>query len=265
MKSQIPNVIKPLLYEYQQKLKNYFGDKVYGVYLYNSVALGGFDEKKSDIDFITVLNEEFEDKDIPLINEIHNDLINKYRHAARMEGMYLHKSKIGKLNSEIKPYLYFCNGKLQDYGYYDVNCVTWWTLKHNGIAVNSPGIDILNIDVDWNKLLKTMDYNLNEYWKEKLDEKDIFVQDEWVEFAVLTLCRIFYTLENKKIATKLQSVQYSLENVPQKYKLIIQEGIRLRGNYSNNSLYKTAGEREKALKVFIKYMINYCNENYDFY
>lgn len=263
MNNQIPNVIKPLLHEYQQKLKNIFGDKIYGIYLYNSVALGGFDEKKSDIDFVTVLNQEFEDKDIPLIKEIHSSLIKKYKHADKMEGMYLHKNKIGKLNSEIEPYLYFCDRELQNYGYYDMNYVTWWTLKHNGIAIDSPEIDTLDIDVNWNKLLETMDYNLNEYWKKKLDEKDIFLQDEWVEFAVLTLCRIFYTLENKSIVTKLQSVQFVLENIPQKYKMIIQEGIRIRENYSSDSLYKTAGEREKALRIFVNYVINYFNENFD--
>lgn len=43
------------------------------MYLYNSVALGGFDKDKSDIDFITILNKDFEDKDISIVTLIHND------------------------------------------------------------------------------------------------------------------------------------------------------------------------------------------------
>ena len=57
-----------------------------------------------------------------------------------MEGMYLTKDKIGKPNSKTKPYLYFCEEKLNSYGYYDMNYVTWWTLKYKGIPINSPNI-----------------------------------------------------------------------------------------------------------------------------
>ncbi|QSX05631.1 hypothetical protein JYG23_13305 [Sedimentibacter sp. zth1] len=112
MSEKIPYILKPLLYEYESNLKKYFGNKIFGVYLYNSV--------------------------------------------------------------------------------------TWWTLKYNGIPINSP-------NVKWDNIVETMNYNLNSYWKKKLYEKDIFLSDEWIEFAVLTLCRILYTLDNKSITTKIQS------------------------------------------------------------
>lgn len=135
MNEKIPKILGPLLYEYESNLKKYFGSKIFGVYLYNSVALGGFDKDKSDIDFITILNEEVEDKEISVIRRIHNELNNKFKYAKRMEGMYLTKDKIGKSNSKIEPYLYVCNEKLNSFGYYDINYVTWWTLKYNGIPI----------------------------------------------------------------------------------------------------------------------------------
>jgi len=149
MNIKIPYILKPLLFEYESNLKKYFGNKIFGVYLYNSVALGGFDKNKSDIDFITILNKEFEDKDLSLITLIHNELNYKFKYAKRMEGMYLTKDKIGKPNSIIEPYIYFCDEKLNSYGYYDINYVTWWTLKYNGIAINSPDVSNLKINVKW--------------------------------------------------------------------------------------------------------------------
>ncbi|ADK15517.1 MULTISPECIES: hypothetical protein [Clostridium] len=73
MNEKIPNILRSMLYEYEASLKKYFGSKIFGVYLYNSVALGGFDKDKSDIDFITILNKDFEDKDISIVTLIHND------------------------------------------------------------------------------------------------------------------------------------------------------------------------------------------------
>jgi len=165
MDEKIPNILETLLYEYESDLKKYFGNKIFGVYLYNSVALGGFDKDKSDIDFITILNKDFEDKEIPIISLIHEELNNKFKYAKKMEGMYITKEKIGKLNSKIEPYIYFCDGKLNGYGYYDINYVTWWTLKYNGIPINSPNVTSLNINVNWNNLLETMNFNLNIFGK----------------------------------------------------------------------------------------------------
>ena len=214
MNERNPNILRPLLYEYESDLKKYFGNKIFGVYLYNSVALDGFDKDKSDINFITILNKDFEDKEVSTLRLIHNKLNNKFVYAKKMEGMYITKDNIGKLNSNIKPYLYFCNGKLNDYGYFDINYVTWWTLKYNGIPINSSNVNSLNINVYWDNIIETMNYNLNSYWKNKLNEKDIFLSDEWIEFAVLTLCRILYTLENKCIITKMKSTQSIIMSIP---------------------------------------------------
>ncbi|AZV57398.1 aminoglycoside adenylyltransferase domain-containing protein [Clostridium sp. AWRP] len=264
MNEKVPNILRPMLYEYEVNLKKYFGSKIFGVYLYNSVALGGFDKDKSDIDFITILNKDFEDKDISIVTLIHNELNSKFKYAKRMEGMYLTKDKVGKPNSKIEPYLYFCDEKLNSYGYYDINYVTWWTLKYNGIPINSPNVSSLNINVQWNNIVETMNYNLNSYWKNKLCEKNIFLSDEWIEFAVLTLCRILYTLDNKSIATKIESAKYTIMNIPDEYKLIIEEAIRIRKNSCDRSLYETEFKRENELKFFANYLINYCNKKYSF-
>ncbi|MGL5351892.1 MAG: hypothetical protein ACRDA5_01055, partial [Clostridium sp.] len=74
MTSRIPSIINSLLTEYEAKIKTSFGNKIFGVYLYNSVALGAFDSNKSDIDFITILNEEFSSEQIVKLKNIHREL-----------------------------------------------------------------------------------------------------------------------------------------------------------------------------------------------
>lgn len=264
MNNRIPSIINPLLIEYESKLKVSFGNKIFGVYLYNSVALGAFDSNKSDIDFVTILNEEFKSEDIVILSNIHRELDDRFKYAKRMEGMYITIDKVGKINANITPYIFFENNKLHDYGYYDINYVTWWTLKNNGIAVNSPEINILKINVEWDNIIETMNYNLNKYWKNKLSNNFIFLADYWVEFAVLTLCRILYTLENKEIASKLECTKYMIDNLPENFRLVIQEALRIRDDTSKKSLCFLRIKRAKEVKKFIKFAIDSSNHKYNF-
>ncbi|KNF10207.1 hypothetical protein CLPU_1c03720 [Gottschalkia purinilytica] len=263
MNERIPNILKPLLNEYVVKLKDCYKDNIFGVYIYNSVALGAFDVNKSDIDILTIINRDFTNEEIVKLKVIHDELKSKFKYAKKMEGMYIRIDNLGKVNSEIEPYVYFENGKLHDSGYYDINYVTWWTLKNNGIEINSPSISELNIDINWNHILLTMNYNLNDYWKKKSDKKLIFLLDEWVEFSVLTLCRILFTLDNKKISSKCEALKYTMNCVPDDWKLLVKEAMRIRENSSKKSLYKSRIRRSKETKKFIKYIINYCNEKYE--
>lgn len=237
MNNRIPIIINSLLLEYESKIKNSFGNKIFGVYLYNSIALGAFDINKSDIDFITILNEEFTNEEIVRLKTIHRELNDKFKYAKRMEGMYITMDKIVNINADITPYIYFANKSLHDYGYYDINYVTWWTLKNNSIGINSPDINNLKLNVEWINIIDTMNYNLNRYWKNKMNNNFIFLTDYWVEFSVLTLCRILYTLEHKEIISKTESAKYQMNNLPDNFRLVIQEALRIRENTPKIFIY----------------------------
>lgn len=258
----IPEILIPMLNEYDKSLRENFPNKIFGIFIYNSVALGCFNEKSSDIDFITILNEEFENEDICIVEKVHRKISEAFEYGNRMEGMYITKDKVGKLNSEISPYIYFCDNVLHYYGYYDVNYITWWTLKYFGIPINCSDTNSLSIEVAWCSIIENMNYNLNYYWKDKLSENNIFLEDEWIEFSVSTLCRILYTLENKAVTSKDKALEYAITIIPTEYSLIIKECLRLRKRNSDSSVYNSKFEREYSVKNFIKFIIEFCNEKY---
>lgn len=262
MKNEIPDMIAKLLDDYYSSINSAFEDKIFGVYVYNSLALGKFDENKSDIDFITLLKTPLSKQELGLLSSIHKNLNAESPYGKRMEGMYIQVNDLGKSNSQITPYPYFAGGKLTDSGYYDINYVTWWVLKHYGVEINSPKACDLNFEVKWSNVLDTMDYNLNIYWKDKLNKNIVFLFDNWIEFSILTLCRILFTLENKKITSKVEGAKFSIEFLSSEWKLIIEEAIRIRENTSKNSLYTSKIKRAQEAKKFIYYIINYCNKNY---
>jgi hypothetical protein len=262
MCSRIPDIIYPLLVEYEASIKRSFGTNIFGVYIYNSITLGAFDVNKSDIDFITILNENFTTEELIRLKAIHKELNNKFKYAKKMEGMYITKEKIGKTNGDISSYIYFADNKVHNYGYYDINYVTWWTLQNKGIPINSPDITVLNIKVNWDDVIGTMNYNLNTYWKNKLANKLGFFTADSIEFSILTQCRILYSLEKKNITSKANSARYALNTLPDDFKLIVKEALRIRENVTSKSLYSSKIKRAQAVKDFINYTITYCNHKY---
>ncbi|GGE66882.1 nucleotidyltransferase domain-containing protein [Priestia taiwanensis] len=262
MHIRIPASVQLLLDEYARELCYYYGDKIVGVYIYNSVALGAYDEEKSDIDLLAIIRDDFKEEDWDTLSTLHKQLGKKYSLAKRIEGMYIRQADIGKGQEEISPYLYFIGTKLHTKGYHDLNFVTWYTLQHHGLTAYGLPIQNLSIEMADEQLLSAMLYNLHTYWKEKAKKKLIFLLDEWVEFAVLTLCRIAYTMDTQTIASKLNAASYLEQRTEIAFQLLIQEAVRIRTNSAPTSYYNSKIDRAKEVRRFISYVINlYGNKN----
>lgn len=259
---KLPKTIVPLLDEYTEMLITNFKDKIYGIYIYNSVALGAFIPYKSDIDILVILNSSFSEDEVKVLNSIHTHLRHCFPLGKYMEGMYLPIESIGKYNNSIQPYLYFYDGKLKLYGHYDINAVTWYTFKNYGIALKGPSTSYINLSVDYSDILKTMNYNLNTYWKIKSYKKLMYLTDTGVEFTVATLCRIIYTLDNKSITSKTAAINYVIYKYPSFSPLLLNETLRIRLSNAKNSLYSNRFSRAKDVRNFVKFIIDYCNNNY---
>ncbi|WP_432664458.1 DUF4111 domain-containing protein [Wukongibacter baidiensis] len=250
---RVPKILTPLLYDYGDSIFSLLGSKIYGIYLYNSIALEDFDGVKSDIDFVTVLNHKLDDNDIKKIESIHHSLINNFDYAHKMEGMYLLKKDLNKSSGEMEKYPYFANGNLIK-GYYDFNNVTRWVLKNYGVEIMSPSKETLEIHVEWKDIIETMEYNLFNYWESKIVSNEIQDKsDEFIEWAVLTISRIINTLNEKKIDSKCASGQYILRKYPGKWDKLVTEALLIRKDKLEESLFEDEEKRSRELVRFIRY------------
>ena len=62
------DINKVLLY-FMEKIKIILEDNFLGMYLYGSLATGGFDPTTSDIDFIVITNKDISDKEFSELHE----------------------------------------------------------------------------------------------------------------------------------------------------------------------------------------------------
>lgn len=261
MNNKIPSILNPLLENYLEMLTSQITNNiVLGVYLYGSISLGEFNAEKSDIDFVVVLRRKLNEEEIKNLKDIHFQL-NSIPFGKRMDSMYITVDNIGKNNNELDPYPYCSDGKIK-IGHWDINEVTWWLVKHHGIEVFGPNTEDLNIHINWSNVVQNMKYNINQYWFKKAKNKYLYLFDDMVEFSVSTISRILCSLENKEIFSKNKALEKSLETLPLRWHLLLEEGLRIRNNPKTPSLYTSRFKRAKECKEYILFAHNLCNKEY---
>ncbi|WP_165822494.1 aminoglycoside adenylyltransferase domain-containing protein [Paenibacillus montanisoli] len=263
--SSIPNELIPLMDDFARLLRSRIPHLAHGLYLQGSIALGGYRSMKSDIDFIAVLNQAYLcEEDIASIHAVHEELRGKHPYHLAAEGLYTslaHLNKTARVAGESFPKLFHGGTRALQSGYIDATSA--WILKHHGVTVLGPEPSALGITVEWDEILSQMDYNLNVYWADKAERLELFMDEEWIEFAVLTLARIMYTLEHREFLTKLEAGYQMLERQPVRWQCVLREAIRIREGAEGAS-FTTELERAQEVQQFVQRVIGDCNAAYRF-
>ncbi|MCE5173028.1 DUF4111 domain-containing protein [Paenibacillus profundus] len=260
MHDRIPPSIHPLLLQYAELLQIELPDAFHGVHLYGSIALGAYDDQKSDIDFVTTINRSLTADELSRLKNVHRRLLRSSPLAKRMDGMYIRLEDVGKVNGELQPYPCCASGTFKPSAYWDVNHITWWTLKHHAIPVAGRELQPL-IRTDWRDVSDTLKYNIEDYWAQKAEKRLCFLLDEWVESAVLTLCRIEYTLQEQHIISKTGAGEHALAVLPEQWHPQVHEALRIRTG-SGIPAFSSRLRRAAAIQHFLKERIRFCQEHY---
>lgn len=258
MKQEVPEEVKELMAQYVSRLQEILLDEeLVGVYVYGSVALGAFCYATSDIDFITVTSKRMEEDMQFQIKKLHKTL-SKHKLGKRMDGMYISVADLGKRNEEIEEYMYCANGKI-NIGHWDINAVTWWTLKNQGITVTGLEAKELPFHPSWSDVQRTMKYNVEKYWSEKISRPYLFLSGEWVESTIVTMGRIVVTLEQKRIVSKDEGLQYMMRSSSEKWKPLFWEVGRIRRNAGERRMI-SIWRRAKMTRQYLVSTIELCKK-----
>ncbi|KEO84843.1 aminoglycoside adenylyltransferase domain-containing protein [Tumebacillus flagellatus] len=253
-KTALPPTLVPLLDGYQKLLHSALGDLIHGVYLYGSTALGAYEPTRSDIDFLTLLNRPLQGSELERLRGVHLWLEREFEDAGKLEGMYIPLTDAGLTVPQLPEHPWYANGRFMPKGHYDINHVTWWTVKNRAISLVGPAPADLPFDVPWERVVETMQYNLEHYWAGKAARRFLFFLDEWIEFSVLTLCRIHYTLAERDLLSKTAVVDYALQTFPPRWHRLIREALRVREGREKKSVFSSRRERSQEAKEFVAFV-----------
>jgi hypothetical protein len=257
---QIPEPVRPILEQYLSLIEKQIPDLIRAFYIVGSIALHGYNQHFSDIDFVAVLNHHASLAGLESLRSTHSMIESRFP-KSKLSGSYLQWNDLGRFEDEVQPHPYYQDGRFHTAGYFEINSVTWWILKHHGIAIRGDAPEKLPFTVDWDLLLAKMKENLNTYWLgwTKRPRAYLIMLTDWgIQWTVLGVLRQHYTFRERSITTKLEAAKYALTCLPQQWHPLIQEAILIReGN--NRRRYVSRITRMIETVRFLKYVIQICN------
>ena len=254
MPAAIPAEIRPMLDAYLEAIHAQWPDLLSGFFLHGSIALGAFQADMSDIDFVAVVKRPLSEAEIACLKQIHQELIINYD-KWQMEGSYLLAEDLGQENRPPRPNIHKGNLGL---GQFDNNEVTWWLLKHKGVAVYG---DLPDFEVDWDKLIRKMHENMNSYWRRFTNEPSYIFHlliTGAIAWTVLGTLRQYYSFCENEIISKVGAGEYGLVTFPV-WQRIIQEALNIR-NGKETSLYISRFHRAFDAWRFLRFIIRLSND-----
>jgi hypothetical protein len=264
--SEIPTLVQNVLDDYIALMNDRLPNMLEAVYLQGSIALRAYVENASDIDFVTITTRRLLEADAVVLTEIHSKIANQYKNP-ELDGVYIVKGDLGRLNLGDEKYLIYNSGKMGHGSNFDP--VIWWILKTKGIKVVGTEQTTFDFDIHSKHLLSYVNENMNSYWAQRIQKMETSITELYnlpaeeidyeIEWTVLGLLRQFYTLKEHDIISKLGAGEYALQHIPMEWHQIIKEAITIRKG-EKEMIFISDKERINLAIRFSKYIIHYCNE-----
>lgn len=253
---QLPEPVRAVLQDYMALIRQQMPGLVQAFYVEGSIALGEFNERFSDIDFVAILNRALISADVEKLRDVHSTVA---RDCPRwkMSGRYLVAEDVARSDDTIEPVVYYHDGHLRLDGHFELNSVEGWILKHHGIPLAGPDPQNLPFTVMWDVILGKMRENMNTYWASWTRRPDgflVMLTDWGIQWTVLGVLRQFYSFRENTITTKVKAGEYALTCLPARWHRLIREAIRIREG-TPAPAYRCRMTRTIEAVKFLKYII----------
>jgi len=242
--------VNDLIQRLLKEVKCVLGEQFIGMYIHGSLAVGDFNPKNSDVDFLVVTKEMVTEDLFCSLKKIHEKIIaegNKL--AKRLEGSYVSKEFLLSKEPPKKPRPYvneseFC---LEHYGYEWL--IEQYTIRENGIVIEGPNPkDIIN-PISSAELKKASLKLLNSWWAPIIIELSPLRDCHYQTYAVLTMCRILYMFDRGAIVSKKVSAKWALSTLDEEWKILIEKAVEWEEGVVFNHMEET--------QDFIRFTLEY--------
>jgi hypothetical protein len=174
-----------------------------GLYCYGSLALGDFDPETSDIDFLAVTAGEIDREGIAALEAMHTRLWASGAHwAMRLEGRYLPRPALRRYDPNNPAWPCVNEGRF----YLAPEEPDWiihrHVLREHAAIIAGPPLAPLIDPISPDALRDAVHGTLREWWLPMLDDPARLSDEAYQAYAVLSMCRVLYTLRHGTIVSK---------------------------------------------------------------
>ena len=216
--------VNRVLLELLSDVQTVLGDHFVGMYLFGSLAGGDFD-RDSDIDFIVVTNADISDTLFSGLQTAHMRIATiECWCATQLEGCYLPRPALRRYIRTDALYPHIDRGKGERLRMKPQD--SDWTihghvLREAGVVVTGPVPHTLIDPVTPNELRRAVLDILRGWWAPMLDDPLKLNSCGYQSYAVLTMCRMLYTLAFGTIVSKRVAARWAKETLGEQWMPLI--------------------------------------------
>jgi hypothetical protein len=231
---------------------------VTGLYLIGSLALGGYQAGRSDIDFLAVASHRPGPAEVAALGRVHAEMVRRHRQPV-LDGVYVRAADLSRPHGEIAGIVRANRGIVTAGDHYEPSPVTVHILATRGIAWRGPDVADLGLRDDPAALRGSVAQDLQTYWVPQVRR---WGRSPWppawsgqpVQWAVLGLARLHYTLTTGQVTTKENAARYASRRFGGQWDGILDEALRLRAG-GRRTAYRTPMARRREAVDFARMVI----------
>jgi hypothetical protein len=195
------------------------GDDLVGVYLHGSLALGGFNPQQSDIDFLVATDDELAAEQVQSLDALH------LRLGDRLDGSYLPRKVFRRFDPArvTHPHIEARGGRLFVDHHGGETVIYRYVLRKCGVVpFGRPPQELID-PVSTGELREGVRDLLQSWWVPMEDEQPWrYAEALYRAYAVVTMCRVRYTLDCGDVVSKPDAARWALTHVAQEWHSLIE-------------------------------------------
>jgi hypothetical protein len=202
------------------------GDDFFGMYLSGSLASGGFDIETSDIDFVVVSNADTIALQAELGGLNRRIQASGLPWAAKLEGSFLPLHVFEDFNPNRVPFPTIGMGGWYGLDNKDIErALQRFVLREHGIALAGPAPRTFIAPVGPEVLKAEARDVLHGWWRSQLADPTRLKRRGYQAYAVLSMCRILYTLETGGVASKPAAAHWAQARLSEHRRRLIDRAL----------------------------------------
>lgn len=215
-------VLHVLLSSVQAILGNHF----IGMYLYGSLASGDFDQS-SDVDFVVVTTDELPDEMLLALRAFHAHIATSgSTWATELEGSYIPQHALRRYDPTNALHPHIDRGGTLGLEQHDSDWVIQrHILREQGVVLAGPAPYTLIDPVQPNDLRRAVLEIIHGWWAPMLHDPARLDSRGYQAYAVLTMCRMLYTLHYGTIASKPVAARWAQETLGKRWVPLIERAL----------------------------------------
>jgi hypothetical protein len=219
-----------VLDHFRARIQALLGSHFIGMYLVGSLALGDFDPRSSDIDFVVGSDTDIEDDLFESLQDIHAKFAaSSSAWAEKIEAIYIPSPALRHTTPNASHYPQIEKGtrlfKAPLESGWVFQCIT---LRDHGVVVAGPDPRTLVASID-PQAMHSAAAAIAALWLEQAEHDPTWLswlrQRDAQTFVILTLCRLLYSLATGSVASKPRAAEWAKKELGEPWAMLIERTL----------------------------------------